>query len=338
MNTAWLLELQNLQESQKQELVFKCQKTELSLLPESYFQEMRILGSRENLLKLLDKIVLPGQVKRLERCLSKYPHQENIQSPYEFTVKDQKIKQGSLTLVAGPCAAESFEQLDLVAKHLHANNISLMRAGLFKPRSSPYAFQGHGSDAFEWVSHIRKKWNIGLVTEILDPKQAEGALDLIDIVQIGSRNMHNSSLLKEVAQMNKPVLLKRGFSASYQEWLLAAEYLLHHGAKHVVFCERGIRTFETHTRFTLDINAVAVMKELSPLPIWVDPSHATGQRQWVLPAARAAVAAGADGLLIEVDPAPLKALSDSSQTLYLDDLKKIAALRDLHHYVKQSLN
>jgi 3-deoxy-7-phosphoheptulonate synthase len=337
MNTPWLLELQSLQESQKQELVFKCQKTELSLLPEIHFQEVRVLGSRENLLKLLDKIILPGQVKRFERCSSKYPHQENLLMPYEFILKDQKIKQGALTLVAGPCSAESLEQLDLVAEHLHANNISLMRAGLFKPRSSPYAFQGHGPAAFEWVSHIRKKWNIGLVTEILDPKQAEEAFDLIDMVQVGSRNMHNSSLLKEIAQMNKPVLLKRGFSASYQEWLLAAEYLLHHGAKHVVFCERGIRTFETHTRFTLDINAVAVMKELSPLPVWVDPSHATGQRQWVLPAAKAAVAAGADGLLIEVDPNPLKALSDASQTLYLDDLKKIAALRDLHQWVNENL-
>lgn len=336
MNTAWLLELQDLQEAQKQELLLICQKERLNFLPGKGDHEVRILGPQHRLQTILEQAHLRTKLKRLEACQGRYPHQEELKPAYCFDVKGEKIGQGALTLVAGPCAAESFEQLDVVAQSLHAHCIKLMRAGLFKPRSSPYAFQGHGSLAFDWAREVRRKWDIGFVTEILDPSDAVEALELIDIVQIGSRNMHNTSLLKEVAQMQKPVLLKRGFSATYHEWLLAGEYLLHHGARHVIFCERGIRTFESHTRFTLDINAVAVMKELSPLPIWIDPSHATGQRRWVLPAARAAVAAGADGLLIEVHPTPCQALSDAEQTLDLTAIAEIAKLRDLRKWMNET--
>lgn len=333
MNTAWLLELQDLQEDERADLAIKCQNELLNLLLGDEPTKARILGPKNKLLHLLEAAQVRSKVKSFEACKGPCPHQAALKKNYQFSVCGEQIQQGALTLVAGPCAAESFEQLDAVAGALKRWDIKLMRAGLFKPRTSPYAFQGHGSEAFEWAREIRKKWGIGLVTEVLDPAHIEAAMDLIDIVQIGSRNMHNSSLLKEVATMQKPVLLKRGFSATYHEWLLAAEYLLYHGAKNVILCERGIRTFENYTRFTLDINAVAVMKELSPLPLWIDPSHATGQKRWVLPAAKAAVAAGADGLIIEVHPTPSKALSDSEQTLELDSLESISRLKELKKWL-----
>jgi 3-deoxy-7-phosphoheptulonate synthase len=334
MNTAWRLELQDLQEAQHADLQIRCQKEKLNFLSGEKLAQASILGPKEKLLHLLENAQISALVKSLQACEGHYPHQMALKKGYHFKVNKEVITQGALTLVAGPCAAESFEQLDAVGAALNAHGISLIRAGLFKPRSSPYAFQGHGSEAFEWTRAIKEKWGLGLVSEVLDPAHLEAASDLIDIVQIGSRNMHNSCLLKEVAAMHKPVLLKRGFSATYHEWLLAGEYLLHHGARQVIFCERGIRTFENLTRFTLDINAVAVMKELSPLPLWIDPSHATGQRRWVLPAAKAAVAAGADGLLIEVHPNPSKALSDSEQTLGLEALEDIANLKKLKAFIQ----
>lgn len=260
----------------------------------------------------------------------------NVRQHFPLAMRGPALKRaqaGKLLTITGPCSAESPEQLELCAKALIKHGFEWMRAGAFKPRKSPYDFQGHGQLALSWIAGLKRSYPLKIVSEILDPRNIEEALAVIDMIQIGTRNMHNTSLLKAVSETDRPILLKRGWSSTYQEWLGAAEYLLYHGAKEVILCERGIRTFETHTRFTLDINAVAVMKELTELKIIVDPSHATGNRRWVLPAARAAIAAGADGVLIEVHPDPCNALSDAEQSLPLEALEEIAKLEELKRII-----
>ncbi|CCO09012.1 3-deoxy-7-phosphoheptulonate synthase [Desulforamulus hydrothermalis] len=222
---------------------------------------------------------------------------------------------GNFSVVAGPCAVENRDELIQLALQLKASGVQMLRGGVFKPRTSPYSFQGLGREGLQFLAEARAAARLPVVTEVLDVRDLDLVLQYADMIQIGSRNMQNFGLLREVGRVKHPVLLKRGLSATIEEWLLAAEYILAEGNHQVVLCERGIRTFETATRNTLDISAIPLVKQLSHLPVMADPSHATGRRDLVVPVARAAVLAGADGLLLEVHPAPERALSDGAQSL-----------------------
>lgn len=236
-----------------------------------------------------------------------------------------------IVVIAGPCAVESQEQLFETARAVKSGGARILRGGAFKPRSSPYNFQGLGEEGLKLLSQISKKTGLPVVTEVMDTRQVELVAGFADMIQIGSRNMQNYPLLKEAGMCRKPVLLKRGMMATIEEFLLAAEYILNQGNEQVILCERGIRTFETSTRNTLDLSAVPMLKRLSHLPVIVDPSHGTGLR-WMVPAmAKAALAVGADGLIIEVHYKPEEAICDGFQSLdpnefalLMTDLKKIA--------------
>ena len=223
-----------------------------------------------------------------------------------------------VVIMAGPCAVESREQLWETADAVRAQGIGVLRAGVFKPRTSPYSFQGLGREGLELLAEIRAETGMTVVTEVMAPEQVDLVAEHVDILQIGTRNMQNYNLLHAVGESGKPVLLKRGMMSTMEELLMSAEYVLSHGNEDVMLCERGIRTFERATRNTLDISAVPVLKELTHLPVLVDPSHACGNWRWVSSLALAAVAAGADGLLVEVHPQPEMALSDGEQSLRPD--------------------
>jgi len=231
------------------------------------------------------------------------------------TVGGVEIGAGRLVVMAGPCSVESRQQIRESARRVNAAGADMLRGGAYKPRTSPYDFQGLGRKALEWLAEASRESGLPVVTEVLSPEDVDLVADHADMLQVGARNMQNYALLRRLATAPKPVLLKRGPSATIQEWLLAAEYLLSGGNPQVVLCERGIRTFETATRNTLDLAGVALVKQLTHLPVIVDPSHGTGKRGLVAPASRAAVAVGADGLLIEVHPCPERALSDGEQSL-----------------------
>lgn len=242
-----------------------------------------------------------------------------------------KLGGGYFSVIAGPCAVESMEQLSVSARAVRDGGAVGLRGGAFKPRTSPYAFQGLEDVGLQYLMQARKETGLSIVTEVVNPSDVGRVADTADIVQIGARNMQNFPLLREVGQLRKPVLLKRGLSATVEEWLMAAEYILSEGNYQVILCERGIRTFETYTRNTLDLSAVALAKRLSHLPVVVDPSHATGHWHLVKPLALAAIAVGADGLLIEVHPEPARALCDGPQSLtpqhfaeLMADLDKLA--------------
>uniref|UniRef100_A0A7C2IC86 3-deoxy-7-phosphoheptulonate synthase n=1 Tax=Ammonifex degensii TaxID=42838 RepID=A0A7C2IC86_9THEO len=235
-------------------------------------------------------------------------------------------------VMAGPCAVESREQLLTAAEKVKAAGATILRGGAFKPRTSPYSFQGLGEEGLKILAEAREKFGLKIITEVMDIRTVPLVAEYADIIQIGTRNMQNFDLLKEVGKANKPVLLKRGLSATIEEWLMAAEYILFHGNTNVILCERGIRSFETYTRNTLDLSAVPVVKHLSHLPVVVDPSHGLGRWKFVAPMCQAAIAAGADGLLVEVHPNPAAALCDGAQSLtpenfaaMMDDLRRIAA-------------
>ncbi len=240
-----------------------------------------------------------------------------------ITVGDVQIGGEQLVVMAGPCSVESREQLMETAMIVKEGGAQLLRGGAFKPRSSPYSFQGMGEEGLKILAEAREKTGLKIVSEVMDTESLPLLLEYVDILQIGARNMQNFHLLKAVGRTDKPVLLKRGLSATIEEWLMAAEYILNEGNHQVILCERGIRTFETYTRNTLDLSAVPVVKHLSHLPIIVDPSHGTGKWRYVLPMARAAVAAGSDGLIVEVHPQPEKALSDGPQSLNPDVYRKM---------------
>jgi 3-deoxy-7-phosphoheptulonate synthase len=225
--------------------------------------------------------------------------------------------------LAGPCSIESREQVGIVARAVAASGARVLRGGAFKPRTSPYSFQGFGEDALRWMREAADENGMAVISEVMDPRQIEMMMRYVDCLQVGARNMQNFELLKELGRVRKPVLLKRGLSATIEEWLLSAEYVLCGGNGQVILCERGIRTFETYTRNTLDISAIPVVKKRSHLPIVVDPSHGTGRREKVLPMARAAVAAGADGVIIEVHHNPEKALCDGPQSLYPEQFDRL---------------
>ncbi len=240
-------------------------------------------------------------------------------------VGDVLIGAGAPILAAGPCAVESLEQTRAAARMARAAGASLLRGGAFKPRTSPYAFQGLAEEGLKILAEAGAAASLPFVTEVMDTADVDTVAAYADMLQVGARNMHNFALLKALGSAGKPVLLKRGVAATVDEWLLAAEYVAHAGNPDIVLCERGIRTFETATRFTLDISAVPVVRGLSHLPVLVDPSHAAGRRELVLPLARASLAAGADGLLVEIHPDPSSAQCDGRQALTGDQLEELAA-------------
>lgn len=242
----------------------------------------------------------------------------------EVKIKNIAVGDGSFAIIAGPCSVEDRRMLLETAAWVKACGAVILRGGAFKPRTSPYAFQGLKEEGLEYLKEASEKTGLPVVSEIMDPRDVEMLYGYVDMFQVGSRNMQNFSLLRELGKIDKPVLLKRGMAASMEDFLMAAEYIASEGNDNIVLCERGIRTFENYTRNTLDIAAVPVIKSLCSLPVIVDPSHGTGRRELVLPMSLAAMAAGADGVMIEVHPCPENALSDGEQSLDLVGFKEIA--------------
>ncbi|MDB9524515.1 3-deoxy-7-phosphoheptulonate synthase [Oscillatoria sp. CS-180] len=239
-----------------------------------------------------------------------------------------------LLMIGGPCSVESLEQMETIATRLGNTTIQALRGGVYKPRTSPYAFQGLGEAGLAILDRIRRLYSIPVITEVMAIHQIEAIAAHADVLQIGSRNMQNFDLLKAVGQVDKPVVLKRGLAATIQEFIMAAEYIMSHGNSNVILCERGIRSFDSYTRNVLDLGAVVALKQLTHLPVIVDPSHAAGKRELVPDLARAAIAAGADGLMIECHPVPEESVSDARQALSLEDM---AALVDSLHPIATAI-
>ncbi len=286
-----------------------------------------------------DIIGLIGDTSRVDlRTIESLPYVEKvmrIQEPFKkanrkfhpqdtvVTVGDAKIGGGHFAIIAGPCSVETPEQVIEVAKAVKAAGATILRGGAFKPRTSPYSFQGMGPSGLALLEAAKKETGLPIVSEVMDPSQLE-YFDNVDMLQIGARNMQNFTLLKEVGKLRKPILLKRGLCATYEEWLMAAEYIMSEGNEQIILCERGIRTFETRTRNTLDVTAIPMMHELSHLPIIMDPSHAAGMSRVVPSLSLASVGGGADGLMIEVHNNPEKALCDGPQSLRPDQFETLA--------------
>ncbi len=289
-------------------------------------------------------------VERLAERLSLLPGVESVTKtsrPFKLTsrefhpedtiirVGDVAIGDGTLTIAAGPCAIESRDQLFETAEAVAAAGATILRGGAFKPRTSPYSFQGLGLQGLRFLAEARERTGLPVVTEVMEPAQVEHVAEYADILQIGARNMQNYSLLMAVGRIGRPVLLKRGLSGTIEEWLMAAEYVMSSGNPNVILCERGIRTFETAYRNTLDVTAVPLVHQLTHLPVMIDPSHAAGKRWLVAPLALAGTAAGADGLIIEVHPRPSEALSDGDQSLTPAQFAELAtAVRAVHEQVR----
>jgi 3-deoxy-7-phosphoheptulonate synthase len=272
-----------------------------------------------------DVEVLPG-VREVVRITQPYKLASRAFRPEGTVVelpKGVRIGGNEIFVAAGPCAVESAEQINLIAERVAQLGARLLRGGAFKPRSSPYTFQGLGEPGLVMLRQAADKNGLLVVSEVMDPSQISLMLPYVDLLQVGARNMQNYHLLRALGQVSKPVLLKRGMSATMEELLLSAEYIMSGGNYNVILCERGIRTFETYNRNTLDIAAIPAIKKLSHLPILADPSHGTGRRDNVSPMSRAAVAAGADGLLLEVHNDPEHALSDGAQSLYFDQFAQL---------------
>jgi 3-deoxy-7-phosphoheptulonate synthase len=249
-------------------------------------------------------------------------HQTVIQLSNRVTVGGR-----DLLIVGGPCSVESQTQMEMIANRLATAPVQALRGGVFKPRTSPYDFQGMGLEGLHVLASVRDRYGLPVITEVMAISQIEAIAAHADVLQVGSRNMQNFDLLKALGQANKPVLLKRGLAATIEEFVMAAEYILSHGNPNVILCERGIRSFDTYTRNVLDLGAVVAIKQMTHLPIVVDPSHATGKRELVADLSRAAVACGADGLMVECHPEPEKSISDARQTLSLEDM--VALVRSL---------
>ncbi|HMA33655.1 MAG TPA: 3-deoxy-7-phosphoheptulonate synthase [Chloroflexia bacterium] len=264
-----------------------------------------------------DEILLMSGVDRVVPILAPYKLASRDFQPQDtiVVVGDQRIGDPGVVLMAGPCSVESRAQTMELAEMLHGMGVRILRGGAFKPRTSPYAFQGMGENGLQILADVRERFGLAIVTEVMGTDEVELVGQYADMLQIGTRNMQNYRLLEAVGQQPKPVLLKRGMSSTLEELLLAAEYILSAGNRNVVLCERGIRTFERATRYTFDVNAIPMLKLLTHLPVIADPSHGTGRWDLVGPIARAAVAAGADGLIIEVHQHPEEALSDGAQSL-----------------------
>lgn len=282
-----------------------------------------VIGDKKIIANL--ELQMMAGVEKTVRITEKYKLVSRDFHPEDTIIDAGGVKIGGreIVVMAGPCAVESLEQLREAAQAVKACGAKFLRGGAFKPRTSPYDFQGLGEDGLKLLRKVADEFNLRVVTEIVDKDDIETFCKYADILQVGARNMQNFQMLKALGKCSKPILLKRGLSATISEWLNAAEYIMSGGNEQVIFCERGIRTYETFTRNTLDLSAVAAVKELSHLPIVVDPSHGTGRWKMVAPMARAAVAAGADGLIIEVHPHPEKALSDGDQSLTPEAFKEL---------------
>ncbi len=279
--------------------------------------------------------VKPDFDARIIKVIDGVADVHRVTEPYKFASRTWKkedsvydiggVKVGGneVVVMAGPCSVESEEQMEATAAHVAAHGATFLRGGAFKPRTSPYSFQGLGEDGLRYLRTAADNHNLNVITEVMDLSKIDLIHEYTDVFQVGARNMQNFDLLKELGRSDKPVFLKRGASATIQEWLMAAEYVMSQGNPHVMLCERGIRTFETYTRNTLDLSAVPVIKKKSHLPVFADPSHGTGIRGKVIPMARAAVAAGADGLMIETHPDPASALSDGPQALFFDQFVEL---------------
>ncbi len=287
-----------------------------------------VIGDKKIIANL--ELQMMAGVDKTVRITEKYKLVSRDFHPEDTIIDANGIKIGGqeIVVMAGPCAVENLEQLREAARAVKACGAKFLRGGAFKPRTSPYDFQGLGEDGLKLLRQVADEFGLRVVTEIVDKDDIELFCNYADILQVGARNMQNFQMLKALGKCSKPIMLKRGLSATISEWLNAAEYIMSGGNEQVIFCERGIRTYETFTRNTLDLSAVAAVKELSHLPIIVDPSHGTGRWKMVAPMARAAIAAGADGLIIEVHPHPEKALSDGDQSLTPEAFKELMSSLD----------
>ena len=283
----------------------------------------------------IDKVSINEHIERVMRVSEPYKRANRKFHPEDTAVMvgSACVGGGSFAVIAGPCSVESEEQIIEVAKDVQSSGAALLRGGAFKPRTSPYSFQGMGTPGLDLLLEAKAATGMPIVTELMSEKYCQLFEDKVDVIQIGARNMQNFDLLKEVGKLSKPVLLKRGLSNSYEEWIMSAEYIMSEGNENVILCERGIRTFETYTRNTLDVSAIPAVKRMSHLPVIVDPSHSAGMYWMVEPLALAAVAAGADGLLIEVHNDPPHAKCDGQQSLTPEHFErlmgKVSALVDL---------
>ncbi len=288
--------------------------------------------------RLIESLEIVDKITRIQEPFKKANRKFHPQDTI-VDIGGVKIGGGHFAIMAGPCSVETPEQVIECAHAVKAAGATILRGGAFKPRTSPYSFQGMGPSGLELLEAAKKETGLPIVSEVMDPSQLQ-YFDNVDMLQIGARNMQNFTLLKEVGKLRKPVLLKRGLSATYEEWLMAAEYIMSEGNEQIVLCERGIRTFETKTRNTLDVTAIPMMHELSHLPIIMDPSHAAGMSRMVRPLSLASTGGGADGLMIEVHNDPAKALCDGPQALrpdqFSDLTKDIFAMREI--VIKHNLN
>lgn len=315
---------------------------ELGLTPHiSKGKERTIIGAigDESVLQNQPLDILPG-VEKVMPILKPYKlvSREFQKENTVIEIDGVKIGGNEVQVIAGPCSVETREGLLEVARRVKEAGVKLLRGGAFKPRTSPYSFQGLGEEGLKYLAEAKAETGLLIVTELMDPRDTELVYRYTDIIQIGARNMQNFRLLTEVGKLDKPVLLKRGLSATIKEWLMSAEYIASQGNRKIILCERGIRTFETATRNTLDLSAIPVLKEETHLPVVVDPSHAAGIWNYVPPLSRAAIACGADGLLIEVHHEPEKALCDGSQSLKPDRFEKLMEeLRRVAEAVGRSL-
>jgi len=286
-------------------------------------------------LEVLEGVKECIRVTKPFKLASREMHPANTVIPFPMT----NVGPGNFTMIAGPCSVENEAMIQQTAEFLMENGVKMLRAGAYKPRTSPYAFQGMGREGLEILKRVRQRTGIGIVTELMDTENADAVEEAADIIQIGTRNMQNFALLKRVGLARKPVLLKRGMSATLEDWLMAAEYIMAGGNYQVILCERGVRTFSDHSRNTLDLSVIPPCQSLSHLPIMVDPSHGTGKRAYVPSMAMASLAAGADGLLLEIHPNPDKAMSDGAQSLDFPGFKKLLeSLRKLAEPLGKKLN
>lgn len=280
-------------------------------------------------------------LKETENKLAQLPYKKASRALHPedsvIDVGNIKIGGGHFAMIGGPCSIETYQQLEETASYVRAAGGNALRGGAFKPRTSPYSFQGLGKEGLDMMHEIGGKLDMPIVSEVMAISQIE-LFENVDLFQVGARNMQNFDLLKELGKTNKPILLKRGLSATIEEWLMSAEYIMSEGNENVILCERGIRTFETETRNTQDLSAIAVVKQVSHLPVVIDPSHAAGRRDIIESLSLAAVAAGADGLIIETHPDPANATSDGDQSLYPEQYRALtekvwklhAFMKDLH--------
>lgn len=305
-----------------------------------------LLSHRNDIALVLDGAITSDKVNSI-RNWPQVAATEEIHSPYKkaskqwhpedsiIEVGNIKIGGGHFAMIGGPCSIETYNQLEKTAAYVKESGGNALRGGAFKPRTSPYSFQGLGKDGLDMMHKIGQKYDMPIVSEVMAISQIELFED-VDMFQVGARNMQNFDLLKELGKTNKPILLKRGLSATIQEWLMSAEYIMSEGNENVILCERGIRTFETETRNTQDLSAIAVVKQLSHLPVVIDPSHAAGRRDIIESLSLAAVAAGADGLIIETHPEPERASSDGEQSLYPEQYRELTEkVWKLHQFMKQ---